>query len=64
MALPHPNQIDDHKQHVELGQKAGAATRRGQELLKAGKRSQAQAALAEAEEFVERQELLTERWKR
>jgi len=63
-SLPSPNQIDDHRQHLELMQRAEAAAKRGHELMKKGDRTGAHAALDEADELVERADLLAERWKR
>lgn len=61
--LPKPNQIDDLKRHMALKRKAESAARRGHELLKAGKRDEARAALEECEACMEQAWLIAERWK-
>lgn len=62
--LPSPNQIDDFRRHLELGEKAEAAAKRGHELLAKGDRAGAQAALDQADDLMEERLLLEERWKR
>lgn len=63
VSIPSPNQIEDHRRHFELVQRARDATRRGQALEKAGRMSEAAAALDEAEAHMERANLIAERWK-
>jgi hypothetical protein len=59
-----PNQLEDFYQHLELMEKAEAAAKRGHDLFAKGDTLGAQAALDEADELLERAELIEERWKR
>jgi hypothetical protein len=61
--LPQPNQIDDLKRHIELGRKAQEAAERGHRLLAEGKKREAQRALSEAEDAMEKRALIQERWR-
>lgn len=61
--LPCPNQLDDMRRHLELGERIVALTARGRELLAKGDRQGAQAALDECEELHEERQLLEERWR-
>jgi len=64
MPIPKTNQLDDFREHMKLREKAQHAAVRGHRLLAAGDHDGAQAALDEADDCLERCQLLEERWKR
>lgn len=56
-------QLDDHKRHVELGENAEAAAKRGHELMAKGDDRGALEALREADAAMKERAAIEARWK-